>query len=284
MKRKFIIMGIFILMIMTVFSCTSFVYDGDVKVRGMNFDFYDNPEILLNFLTDGPENAFYMAFYGYAVTFGLNESGVFCTLQALSQYNQKQYEGQTMSFAEAFLHCIMDYDDVGEFQEVLLQQKLSIPPMMYVHMLCADTHSNAFITEIGEKGTEITQKPQDRDILAMTNFRAYQFDIYDLYKKVYGPGADRYKRTYEYLLDKPKIRTYEEAFHVLEVSKKSDTEFSAVFFPEEKAAYITFDGDFNKVWRLELKTKTLSTEKGFNKQRTYSFENGSIKKSELIKW
>ena len=284
MKRKFFFMGIFILMIMTVFSCTSFVYDGDVKVRGMNFDFYDNPEILLNFLADGSENAFYMAFYGYAVTFGINESGVFCTLQALSQYKQKEYEGQTMSFAEAFLHCIMDYNDVGEFQDFLLQQKLSIPPMMYVHMLCADTHSNAFITEIGEKGTEITQKPEDRDILAMTNFRAYRFDIYDGYKKVYGPGADRYKRTYDYLLKKPEISTYEEAFQVLKVSKTSDTEFSAVFFPEEKVAYITFDGDFNRVWKLELETKILTTEKGFDNQSTYDFEKGGINKSDLIKW
>jgi len=61
-----------------------------VKERGMNFDFYNNPEILLNLLTDGSENAFYMAFYGYAVTFGINESGVFCTLQALSEYDQSE--------------------------------------------------------------------------------------------------------------------------------------------------------------------------------------------------
>lgn len=284
MKKKSLCFVIFGTLLITVFSCTSFVYDGEVKVRGMNFDFYDNPEILLNFLTDGPENAFYMAFYGYAVTFGINESGVFCTLQALSQYEHKEYEGQTMSFAEAFLHCIMDYNDVGEFQDFLLQQKLSIPPLMYVHMLCADTYSNAFITEIGEKGTEITQKPEDQDILAMTNFRAYQFDIYSLYKKVYGAGAARYKKTYEYLLKKPQIKTYEEAFQVLEVSKTSDTEFSAVFFPEEKAAYITFDGDFNRVWKLALETKTITTEKGFDNQRAYNFENGSINKSELIKW
>jgi len=151
-------------------------------------------------------------------------------------------------------------------------------------MLCADTYSNAFITEIGEKGTEITQKPQDRDILAMTNFRAYQFDIYDGYKKVYGPGADRYKRTYDYLLKKPEISTYEEAFQVLKVSKTSDTEFSAVFFPKEKVAYITFDGDFNRVWKLELETKILTTEKGFDNQSTYDFEKGGINKSDLIKW
>ncbi|MFW6263753.1 MAG: hypothetical protein ACOC34_06945 [Thermotogota bacterium] len=284
MKRKFLFIVFFVFLVMSVFSCTSFVYDGEVKVRGMNFDFSNDPDILLEFPADGSENAFYMAFNRYAVTFGINESGMFCTLQALSQYEQKEYEGQTMSLAEAFLHCIMDYDDVGEFQDYLLQQKLSIPPMMYVHMLCADTHSNAFITEIGEKGTEITQKPEDHDILAMTNFLAYKFDIYDGYKKVYGPGADRYERTYEYLLKKPEISTYEEAFQVLEVSKTSDTEFSVVFFPEEKLAYITFDGVFDRVWKLELETKLLTTEKGFDNQRTYDFKNGSINKSELIKW
>lgn len=284
MKRTFLFTMILALLVITVFSCTGFVYDGDVKVRGMNFDFYDNPEILLNFLTDGSENAFYMAFYQYAVTFGINESGVFCTLQALNPYEVKEYEENVMSLAEAFIHGIQDYDDVGEFKDFILQKNLSIPPMMYVHMLCADTHSNAFITEIGEKGTEITQKSDDRDFLVMTNFRAYQFDIYDGYKKVSGPGADRYKRTYEYLLDKPEIRTYEEAFQVLEVSKTSDTEFSAVFFPDEKVAYITFDGDFDRVWRLELKSKTLSTEKGFDKQSTYVFEKGGINKSVLVDW
>jgi len=90
MKKKSLCIFVFGLLLITAFSCTSFVYDGDVKVRGMNFDFYNNPEILLNLLTDGSENAFYMAFYGYAVTFGINESGVFCTLQALSEYDQSE--------------------------------------------------------------------------------------------------------------------------------------------------------------------------------------------------
>src|SRR6056297_4011065 len=115
MKRKYLITVFFTLTVITVFSCTGFVYDGDVKVRGMNFDFSNDPEILLNFLTDGSENAFYMAFYQYAVTFGINESGVFCTLQALNPYEVKEYEENVMSLAEAFIHGIQDYDDVGEF-------------------------------------------------------------------------------------------------------------------------------------------------------------------------
>jgi len=264
-----------------VFSCTSFVFNGEEKVRGMNFDFTRDVELSLHFTDEGEVDAFYMAFNRYAVTFGVNTAGVFTTLQGIDDRSSREYESEHYSFPEAFLTCLTNYGNVSDFRQFVEDKNVVFPSMMFVHMLASDSQGNGFILELSEAGNEITQMQGERFV--MTNFPVHRF-AGKKHGDVEGSGADRYKNTYEALNGIEQIEDYREGFDILGVSRTEYTGFSAIFFPERDCVYFSFNGNFKKVWKLDLEERTIKTEKGFESEREITLSAEGITRAALLEW
>ena len=224
MKRK-ILMSCLLCLITLVFSCTSFVYDGRVACRGMNFDYEGNPEVKVEIEHFANQKAFIVSFktpIGYANVIGINESGVFATTQSLSKRYFKSDGRPTIFIHDVFLEQIKNATEAVSLERFVQDKRVRFSPMMYTHIMVADKFGQAIALEVGEGENELVKK--DGDIFAMANFPLYQFRD-KAYDEVFGRGDQNYINVWNALLENSsETFTLDTAIHVLEQAVITTTE------------------------------------------------------------
>lgn len=284
MKRN-ILTCFFLVLITLVFSCTSFVYDGDVSCRGMNFDYESNPEVKIRIEQFNNQRAFIVSFktpIGYANVIGINDSGVFATTQALSKRYFKSDGRPTIFIHDVFLEQIKNATEAAYLERFVQDKRVRFSPMMYTHIMVADKFGHAIALEVGEKENELVKK--DGPIFAMANFPLYKFMDKD-FDEVFGRGDQNYINVWKALLDKAdESFDLETAMYVLKQAVCSTTECSVIFFPETFDIFLSFDGKFDRIWQISLQRGTIKTHRGFKEDRQTELTSRGLLKSELIGW
>jgi hypothetical protein len=275
----------FLIMSVSVFSCTSFVYDtGAFCVRGMNFDYENNPEVRMKIEHFDAQTALLFSFktpIGFAHMIGINERGIFATTQSLSKRYFKKDNRKTVFIHDVFLEMLKSASAVSDLEVYLTDKRVRFSPMMYTHIMIADKNGGAVAIEVGERDNQIIKK--DGDLFAMANFPLYQF-IEKPYDQVFGRGAESYKGVWKAMLESEDGFGLEEAIYTLEQVVIPTTECSVIYFPLKEEIYVGFDGNFDKMWKISLKSEMIETFKGFDEKKTCQLNANGILKSELLKW
>lgn len=284
MKRK-ILMSCLFCLITFVFSCTSFVYDGTVTCRGMNFDYGGNPEVKVEIEHFSNQKAFIVSFktpIGYANVIGINESGVFATTQSLSKRYFKSDGRPTIFIHDVFLEQIKNATEATYLERFVQDKRVIFSPMMYTHIMIADKFGRAIALEVGEKENELVKK--DGKIFAMANFPLYSFKD-KAYDEVFGRGDQNYINVWNALLENTSEPfNLDSACHVLQQAVIATTECSVVFFPETFDIFLSFNGDFDRIWYVSLEKEQIKTYRGFQEHQQMSLTSRGLLKSELMEW
>jgi len=284
MKKIFIIFILFSLLYSFYFSCSSFTFDGANKVRGMNFDYTNNPELKFQFLINMPKDIFLLSFetnWGYAWTMGINDSGIFIPFQLVDSNEFVSDEKGSVFMHNIFMETLSYADNIGFVNEYIGNRRVFSPRGAYTHMMISDLSGNAAIIEAGEYQNEITEK--NEEFMLMTNFAVYKFREKN-YDEVYGMGATRYINMHDTLIKSGEEISFEEAWEILKSASNSFTDCSTIFFPEEHEIYFCLDCDYDRIWKVSIENRSIETYSGFSEYKNMIINDDGILKSELKMW
>jgi hypothetical protein len=151
--------------------------------------------------------------------------------------------------------------------------------------LVADKYGQAMVVEPGENGHRIS-RIRNRYIV-LSSFPYYQL-IGKSYDEAEGDGADRFKIAHRYIKRNIGGFTIEKGMEVLKLARnKSDTyqtRCSMVFDPQKGGIYISLEANFDRIWKVNLKSQTIETHRGFASSRRQSIPATGLLASELMNW
>lgn len=270
-------------------ACTSFVeYASGGAWYGMNFDWYPDQEILFRIETDMEGGrVFTMAFIagGDTVsTVGMTGDGRFSTLQVTdAEWTGPDPDGGAPLIFWPFYALIYrgaSMDDVAEMVLDDTYAQYDDPPL---HVMTADASGRAMIIEVGADGNDILELG-DRPFMAMTNFHSCSWAGRDP-ALIEGCGADRYRAALYMLKDSLGTMSPETGMAVLEAAENLSYDFptraSMVFDASHGIVYLAAEGDFSRIWRLDVNTGILEGRMGEPSSSRRILDPGGITTSEL---
>ncbi len=287
MKTKIFMLFFLSVIFFSAFSCSSFVYDSEnISVRGMNFDYPGNPEIMLSYPYSDEYSFFALSFdtkspVGYAYMLGINEKGIFTTTQMLSKQYVKASRGAKIFIHDVFMDVLRHGDSVEYIESRINGKRVIFSPNFYTHILVSDSNKNATVLEVSPDENVLIKKEGEK--FAMTNFCLYNFNYRDI-SSIHGPGDENYRNMWKKIDEIGEIDTLEKALEILKASLSKTTCSSTVYFPEQDTVYIAFDGNFDRLWKINPGLKTIETHTGFEEHRTETIGTAGILKSALDEW
>ncbi len=247
------------------FACTGFaVYTGE-PIYGMNFD-YPPRELRFRLISQNERLVFRMEFPQEGVwysTVGMNSDGVFSSVQMLFP----EWPAVQAGPDQMYLWRVSDYalEETSSASQTmdLLSSRHVVEGQTSLHTIIADPQGNAFVLEPGRENNRIT--PIQGKSLLMTNFPLADFAGKES-RQMQGVGADRYQKAWAYIaetLDRFDTTQAFETLHRAQNDGGSPTLCSMVFLPNRREVFIALNRDFNKLWRVSLRDRTVSTYQGF---------------------
>lgn len=275
MKKTFLCFLVAVILSITpAYACSSFAIYSDQPIYGMNFDYY-NTEISLCIAEEKGQDIFALVFKEGGLSIPsvlMNESGLFITLQI--QY-PSQEEKSKRSASELFIDELIMYITEPKVDEVLgeIRNTRLVHRANYtLHAMLADIDGNAVIAEAGTDANELL--PINDNFIVMTNFKHSDFRDMPL-EEISGTGADRYRAAYKYLGQSRENFSVDNAFECLQKTAQAITLCSMVFEPKEDFIYLALNGDFEKLWKISLKEKSIETYRGFEENIKLHFPEGT---------
>lgn len=107
----------------------------------------------------------------------------------------------------------------------------------------------------------------------MTNFKHSDFRDMPL-EDISGTGADRYRAACKYLAESPENFSIDNAFACLQKTAQAITLCSMVFEPRENCIYLALDKNYEKLWKISLKDKSIETYRGFEENLKFQIPEG----------
>lgn len=266
---------------MPIAACTSFALFGERTLYGMNFDYPPNET---HFSIEDHEagavfiGSFWMGDH-YGRTVGMNEHGLFSSDQMVSPLR-----GAVDAPGEDEMHIWNSYYDglrtctsVGEVLNLIGDRRLVQYPSLGLHNLFADPSGDAVIVEADVSENAITRI--DGPFLVMTNFNNGDFHDTPL-DAIFGDGADRYRTAYRMLENHVAPLDIDQAFDILENACQPagsyKTRYSLVADPEALDVYIALERDYDHIWKVSLRNRTIETYRGFHTQHTLQLDETGI--------
>lgn len=260
-------------------ACTSFaVYSGS-PLYGMNFDY---PEIPVRFTIRefGDLQVFQMEFKdegGYIPTVGMNSKGLFASSQMLfPEMPSTPPGGETlMTLWQLYQAGLYHHRSVAEVLKLTDEYQIANSSLT-LHNLFADPSGEAVVVEVINDQEKLTAMIGTYTV--MTNFPVSSIQGQPI-DEVEGVGADRYRMADQIIQENLDDFQLDTGLRVLEESAllgESSTQASMVFDPINMRVYIALDRNFDKIWLVSLKEKTLSTFRGFTSQQTLPLDHRGI--------
>jgi hypothetical protein len=254
----------------------------------MNFDY--NPNSRLGFLVKPgiQKKIFHMAFDwdkgNKVVTVGMNTEGLFANMQLLypSDLSGWKRGPNTSFFWDIYEEALKSFGRVQDVRVLLNERRVIQGAGVTLHSMFADKQGDALVIEAGHDGNRIVNK-KDKFII-MTNFPISDFlDV--AVQEVEGVGAERYKATYNYLLQNSVSFSVDSGMKLLKnvVNRIPffPTRCSFVFDPEKAFVYLSLDGNFDKIWRVSIEKSTIETWKGFQTHKLLKIGKDGIMAEQL---
>lgn len=271
--------------------CTSFaVYGQSNPIYGMNFD-ADDTDLKLNMIDDAVSTTFYFSVFmeqAYRDIAGMNSNGLFICTQALEygpDFKPGSHDNKVYAF-DVIGESLKAGANVSDFFDILNNRNVfystnPLFPEMGCHTIIADQYGDAVILEEGLDENVISKI--DRPFMVMTNFPNGNFKDRK-YDEVCGCGADRYIKAHEIINDKIGSFGVYDAFDVLRKTSQDITICSIVLDPLKSEAYVCFKMDFDKIWKVLLKEKTICSLNGLNDNQPVSVAAEGIIAKQLYKF
>ena len=260
-----------------VSACTSFALFGERTLYGMNFDYPPN-EIRFS-IEDHEAGAVFIGSFWmgdhYGRTVGMNEHGLFSSDQMVSPLRAAVDElgDDEMYIWNAFYDGLRTCTSVVEVLDLIGDRRLVQYPSLALHNLFADTSGDAMVVEAGTPENAITRI--DGPFLVMTNFNNSDFSGTPL-DAIFGDGADRYRAAYRMLENHVEPLDIDQAFDILESTSQPagscKTRYSLVASPEALTIYIALERDYDHIWMISLRERTIETYRGFYTQHTLQLD------------
>lgn len=281
----------------TAFACTSFALYGNEIFYGMNFDYFTIP---LKFIMESRQGMtlFHLTFLFdqtiedpqyrdyFAKTCGMNSQGLFCASQEIEPFVEGQkHPGKGQS------HIDDHYEAIGRCARVS-QVKKGLPDNQWIqfigpsiHHLFADVTGQAMVTETDNSENFITDI--EGDFMVMTNFANHSLRGKSC-KAARGAGAERFCIAHEFLFENCRSFSLEKGFSLLKKARCKDKDFktlcSLICRPETRSVYIALNLDMDRIWKIDLSSKTLETYKGYRRYQKTSLDEKGLLSSDLEKF
>lgn len=266
-------------------ACTSFAWFGSGRpLYGMNFDWYPDSEIVFDVVSgeDG-RRVFTMSYIldgaDPVPTVGMNSLGFFAAMQVIdteagSGGPEEREEMIWMPFYLGLWH----FDRFSEMESYLDSIRLVQYDEIPLHLMLADARGEAVLVEPGEDGNRIVSLG-DAPFIVMTNFSSYLSSGLE-HTEVSGTGADRYMAAWEVLDSCSGNLDPEAALEVLKAALNRSEEFptraSMVFDPVGSTVFIALEGDLERIWKVSLEKRTVSSITGLPEDLYYTIPDGGI--------
>lgn len=250
--------------------CTSFAVYADRPLYGMNFDF---PEVELKFrvATESRQPIFYLCVLGNGVfheTSGMNAAGLFAASQILvAPFEINKSPTDTMvSPKDLFYSALQSGFRVDDVLGILGSRRLGYQTDRKGHYLYADRHGSACVLEPAPDGNMIYRSA--RPFIIMTN-RPVRRDMDRAVEHMARLGVDRYRTAQRLIQDRFTAFRVGDAFEVLKQTHlwkgRFKTLVSMVFDPQAGEVYLALGRDYERIWRVCIKKRTIETFSGFGK-------------------
>jgi len=266
---------------MAISACTSFAMFGNRTLYGMNFDYPPN-EIRFS-IEDHEAGAVFIGSFWmgehYGRTVGMNEHGLFSSDQMVSPLRAAVDApgDDEMYIWNSFFDGLRTCTSVVEVLNLIGDRRLVQYPSLGLHNLFADTSGDAMVVEAGTSENAITRI--DGPFLVMTNFNNGDFHDTSI-DAIVGDGADRYRTAYRMLDNHVEPLDINQAFDILESTCQPagsyKTRYSLVADPEALEIYIALELDYDHIWKVSLRERTIETYRGFSTQHTLPLDEAGV--------
>ncbi len=285
--RKLLCMVIIIFAVLSFgvncFACTAFSVKADKVYCGKNWDWSDAPNVSVFYMEQVNSEITRLDIrlggkQGYLGT-SINNKGLFVTTNYVngvgSLENDFYNDIQNRVILRDLHEDVMDWaESINEINNLVSGKRIysvGYPE----HVFCSDSDGNSLILESNNrKWWNITS---DEPYSVMTNFK-----INSILDGSYRKTCLRYEGVSEYIEANLYSFDLEDGFECLKIATQKSTNWSLVGVPEENAAYICLKQNFDKIWKISFDDKTMSTYKGFYKQRAYPFTSSGIQYVDLV--
>jgi hypothetical protein len=283
--------------------CTGFAAYYDEPFYGMNFDFIN---VDLNFrIHEYSDRKVFMFYYkqkriDIAVA-GMNSFGLFANYQVLIPNNEDAYHKfyeptnvlrnllnpKAKVFQSIMPKLLNKASSAQQVKSYLERNKFYFLPFkkMYKHHSLYADQKEAFIFETNDCNSDII--PMKNQYSVISNFPHVPFQEVD-YSETYGFNCEAYKKANDYIIEQSKCFTLDKALKTLELSTRMSGEFrtrtSIVFLPLRQEVIISFDGDFEHIWKVNITKNTLDYRDAQNKTKSITITKEGIPKSELLNY
>jgi len=243
-------------------GCTCFTVDG--SLYGRNFDFPENPALLLWTSPMGGYKSVSMVdlgYFGYSIENqptinttgleetpympfdGMNEKGLVVAMAAIPYADAPESTDKVTIGEIAVLRLLLDYAaNVDAAVELLDEYNVEVttPP---IHYLIADPSGESVIIEFldGEMKQYWSNEPQ-----IMTNFLVTGVSLPE------DSPCQRYDSVYSGIIDNEESMSVEYAFTLLESSSQSSTIWSTVYDMENLTVHVAMGRDYSDIYSFEL--------------------------------
>jgi len=282
--KKCLFLTVLILLSAFIFACSSFVVYSDTVMMGMNFDYAMNPDVRFSLQRIGEIRTLTVAFSSglfYHDFLVMNTAGVFAALQAVPPVVYKGDHDRPTLGMDLLLSMVSRWGDTERIPEIVEDYRIVSPPGFNLHILAADLHGNAYIIDAGERGNELMEI--EGNSLVMTNF--YMRDLKGDVDLESLPGGWRYREIARRLKENGEILTVQGGIEILQSAwQPGGTVTSVLLFPQKSAAYFVFPENPEKIYELSLRSGSLSSYSGFEKEHEIRVDTRGIIKSTLLRW
>ncbi len=219
-------------------------------------------------------------------TAGMNNRGLFASFQ--EEYPYHKSSSLIPDAGEMFIHQLygsLNYPgNVKTIENICNEKKLIQLANSSIHSLFADKSGNGVVAEVGKNKNQMTK--MKGKFIVMTNFPNNSVNGKN-YRDAKGIGSERYIAGYKYLKNNHKSFNMEKGFKTLGLMKNTNPKFptscSMVFDPESNIIYIALFTNFQKVFKVSLEEKTITTFKGFDKYKKINIDSNGVSISSLMK-
>ncbi len=276
-------------------ACTSFAVYSQEPIYGMNFDWFYDTELKFMVLN---ESRYGDNFEFFSLVFDIEGNDGYSPIMSNGLFYSIQEQRPAGAGKDIFSELAEDELFISQVvSEAILMQLLNpnidVPGVIdniqmkkFVqltnqgcHILAADPQGNAAILEVGKEENEIL--PIAGDFIVMTNFPNSLFKGLP-YNMVYGTGADRYIKAYEYIDQHLDSFDIDHAFEALKQTTQDFTLCSLVCDPLRSNIYFALNRDFEKIWKISLHEKTIETYRGFEKEVKLPIPEEGITATDLL--
>jgi hypothetical protein len=259
-----IIMGCF--QSISVVACTAFSVHSTNTFYGKNWDFdlsrKSDVVITLDDLGNNLSSLKFMLKNSGFLCSAINSAGFFVTCNANSgvkAVSNPKYNSNIVDIA-TLREKSVNFTKISDVKNYIANKNVTCYGYAE-HVFFADKYGDSCVVETDNEKTHIID--DQNNFLVATNFPLYSLDSLDDLSMV---PCNRYISAYKSIKNNFQTFDLSKGIETLKGAvQPSYTIYSFIYDAKDNLVYLFLDQDFDKIWKISFKTKSITTFKGFDK-------------------